>query len=73
MGTIRFLRLAFFAVSEVAGRRLDGEGSILGSAILLHGQVSVAIVEVQRRTWIGEYGGRVAPVEHEVEEDAEKG
>jgi hypothetical protein len=32
--------------------------------------VAVAIVEAERRPGIGEDGRRVAPVEHQVEEDA---
>lgn len=73
VGAVGLLGLALVAEPQLAGRGLDGEGRVLDAAALLCRQVRVAIVDVEGRAGVGEYGGRVAPVEHEVEEDAERG
>ena len=72
VAAVGLLGLALIAEAQFAGRGLDGEGRILGLGALLGGQMAVAIVGVEGRAGIGEDGGGVAPVEHEVEEDAER-
>lgn len=73
VGAIRFLLLALVAKTYASVGCLYGEGSILHAPALRCWQVTVAIIEVQRRAWIGEYGGRVAPIKHKIEEDAKRG
>ena len=73
VGAIGLLGLTLLAEPNVACGGLDGEGRVLHVTALLGGQVAVAIVEVERRARIGEDGGRVAPVEHAIEEDSEQG
>ena len=73
MGAVGFLGLALFAEAKVAGRGFDGEGRVGVVALLLGRQVGVAVDGGQRRAWVGEDGGGVAPVEQEVERDAEEG
>lgn len=71
VGTVGLLRLAFLAKADVARRCLDGKGRVLHASSFLRRQLTVAICEVEGRTRIGEDGGRVAPVEHQVEEETE--
>lgn len=73
VGAVRLLRLAFVTEAHAPVRCLHREGCVLQSPSFLRGQVAVAIVEVEGRAGIGEDGGRVAPVEHEVQKDAERG
>ena len=73
MGAVGLLGLALVAESQFACGSLDGKRGILHLPSFLCWQVTVSIVEVQRRARVGEDGGRVAPVEHEVEEDTESG
>ena len=58
--------------SGESGRCLDGEGRVLHLSSFLRRQVAVAIFDIERRSRVGEYSGGVAPVEHEIEEDAER-
>ena len=73
MGAVGLLGLALVAEAQLTGRCLDGEGRVLYLAPFLRWQVAVAILDVEGRAGIGEYGGRVAPIEHEIEEEAESG
>lgn len=73
VGAIGFLGLALVAEAKFAGRGLYGKRRVLDVAAFLRGQVAVAILDVEGRAGISEDGGCVAPVEHEVEEDAERG
>lgn len=70
VGAIGFFGLALVAKAQFAGRGLDGKGCVVDLAALLRGQVAVAIFDVERGSGVGEDGGGVAPVEHEVEEEA---
>ena len=72
MRAVRLVCLALVAEAHAAVRRLDGEGGVLDAdALLLLGQVAVAIFVVERRPGVGEDGGGVAPVEQAVENEAE--
>lgn len=71
MSAVRLLCLALFAEPDIACRGFHCERRVLRIPSFLRWQMTVAIVQVQRRAGIGEDGGRVAPIEHEVEEDAE--
>lgn len=73
VGAVGLLGLALVAESSTAIGGFDGEGGELHTASFGGRQGAVAIVEGKRRPGIGEDGGGVAPVEHEVEEDAEGG
>lgn len=73
MGAIRLLGLTLVAEAHAAVRGLHRKRGVLHSASFCCGQVAVAIVEAQRRAGICKDGGSVAPVEHEVEEDTERG
>lgn len=72
VGTIGFLGLALVAESHTSVGSFDCERGVLHLAPFLRRQMTIAIVEVERRARIGKYGGRVTPVEHEIEEDAER-
>lgn len=73
VGTIRLLRLALLTKPDVTGRGLHSERCVLHPPAFGRGQMTISIVEIERRAGIGEYGGRIAPVEHEVEEYTEEG
>lgn len=73
VGTVRFLCLTLLAEPNIAGRRLDCEGGILHAPSLLRRKLTIAICDVERRAGIGEYSGGIAPVEHHVQEEAERG
>lgn len=73
VGAVGLLCLALVAEAQFTRRGLYGEGRVVQLSALLRGQMAVAVLEAQRRAGVGEDGGCVAPVEHEVEEDAESG
>lgn len=73
VGAIGFLGLALIAEPHSSVRRLDCERCILHLTSFLRRQVTVSMVEIQRRARIGEYSGCVAPIEHKIEEEAERG
>lgn len=71
MRAVRLVCLALVAEAHSAIRCLDGEGGVLDAdALLLLGQIAVAIFVVERRPGVGEDGGGVAPVEQAVENEA---
>lgn len=72
MSAIRLLCLALLAVSQVTGGRLDSKRSVLHASSFLCRQLSVAIGYIERRSGVGEYGRGVAPIEHQIEEEAER-
>lgn len=72
VGAVRLVGLALVAKANAAVRGFYCKGRVLDSSSFLCGQVAVAIVEAKGRSGIGKDGGRVAPVEHEVEEDTER-
>lgn len=73
MRTIRLLRLALVAKAHTTVRGFYCERRVLQSASFCCRQVAVAIVEAERRAGIGKDGRGVAPVEHEIEEDTDRG
>jgi len=73
MGAVGFLGLALVAEAQLSRRSLDGKRGVLYLPSFLRRQMTIAILDIQRRSGIGEDGGSIAPVEHEVEEDAQRG
>ena len=73
VGAVGLLGLALVAEAQFTGGCLDGEGCVLDLAPFLRRQVAVSILDVEGRAGIGEDGGGVAPIEHEIEEKAESG
>jgi len=71
VGAVGLLGLALVAEAQFTGGCLDSEGRVLHLSSFLRRQMTVAILEIERRPGVGEYGGSVAPVEHKIEEDAE--
>jgi hypothetical protein len=74
MRSIRLLGLTLVTESQLSCGRLHGKGRILNTAFLRCGQMAVAVlVQIQRGPRVGEDGGCVAPIEHEEEEEPERG
>ena len=69
MRAIRLLRLALLAESQLP-IRFDGE--VRCDRRGLGGEGAVAVAMIRGRSWAGEDGGRVRPVEEDVKGDSEE-
>lgn len=73
VGAVGFFGLALVAEAQLSRRGLDGKRGVLYPPSFLRRQMTIAILDIQRRSGVGEDSGSVAPIEHEVEEDAQRG